>query len=93
VINILSERQADVSAAFAVSWSDKFGHADWRMDDGLPVLDGTLAHLTGTVSATFDGGDHLIVVMSVATIVENDTAALPLLYFRSSYRNITEAPA
>ncbi len=91
VVNILSDVQADVSAAFAVSGGDKFGRVAWRPDDdGLPVLDGTLAHLTGTISGTFDGGDHLIVVTAVSSIVESDPDALPLLYFRSAYHQVVE---
>jgi len=91
VINILAESQSAVSAAFSVSGGDKFAGVGWEPDaGGMPVLTGTLAHLTGNVVATHDGGDHLIVVVAVESIVEYALEALPLLYFRSAYHQIRE---
>ncbi|MDQ1745933.1 MAG: flavin reductase [Frankiaceae bacterium] len=52
---------------------------------GAPLLDGSLAWLEFRTWATYDGGDHTIVVGEVVGM-ELGADGEPLLYFRSSYR-------
>jgi flavin reductase (DIM6/NTAB) family NADH-FMN oxidoreductase RutF len=52
---------------------------------GAPLLDGCLAWLELRTWATYDGGDHTIVVGEVVGM-QAGADAPPLLYFRSEYR-------
>jgi flavin reductase (DIM6/NTAB) family NADH-FMN oxidoreductase RutF len=52
---------------------------------GAPLLGGSLAWLEFRTWATYDGGDHTIVVGEVVGM-EVGVEAPPLLYFRSDYR-------
>jgi len=52
---------------------------------GAPLLDGALAWLEFQTWATYDGGDHTIVVGEVVGMQAGADSA-PLLYFRSEYR-------
>jgi flavin reductase (DIM6/NTAB) family NADH-FMN oxidoreductase RutF len=52
---------------------------------GAPLLDGCLGWLEFRTWATYDGGDHTIVVGEVAGMQAGGDGP-PLLYFRSEYR-------
>lgn len=52
---------------------------------GAPLLDGSLAWLEFETWATYDGGDHTIVVGKVVNM-QVGADQPPLLYFRSEYR-------
>lgn len=53
---------------------------------GSPILTGGLAWVDCQVWATYDGGDHVIVVGEVVALGEgSDAAAAPLLYDRGGY--------
>lgn len=52
---------------------------------GAPLLDGCLGWLEFRTWATYDGGDHTIVVGEVAGMQTGGEGS-PLLYFRSEYR-------
>lgn len=52
-----------------------------------PLLDGSLAWLECRTWATYDGGDHTIVVGEVVGVQPGEDAA-PLLYYRSDYRTL-----
>lgn len=56
---------------------------------GSPLLADGLAWIDCEVWATYDGGDHLIVVGEVVALDETaDAAALPLLYDRGDYAHV-----
>jgi flavin reductase (DIM6/NTAB) family NADH-FMN oxidoreductase RutF len=78
-------------------WSDRFaepgrppgdeqfdGVPTIRRTTGAPVLDGAVAWLDCQVWASYDGGDHVIVVGEVVDLDVGE-ADDPLLYFRSGY--------
>lgn len=91
-VSILAADQQPAAAYFATreraglaadqfeGWPSRPGPAT-----GAPLLDGSLAWLEFRTWATYDGGDHTIVVGEVASI-EVGADAEPLLYFRSDYR-------
>jgi flavin reductase (DIM6/NTAB) family NADH-FMN oxidoreductase RutF len=56
---------------------------------GAPLLEGALAWLELRTWATYDGGDHTIVVGEVVDVAVGAEEA-PLLYYRSDYRTITD---
>jgi hypothetical protein len=83
--NILGDAHRDMAVDFAVSGADKFASGEWRSSpNGLPRLEGALAHIECVVDTTYPAGDHHIVVGSVQTVAA-ETDALPLLFYRSKF--------
>ncbi|HSV81763.1 MAG TPA: flavin reductase [Ramlibacter sp.] len=61
VVNIMADDQVHVANQFAKSGGDKFsGVAVHAGRGGVPVIDGTAAHLQCRKVATYPGGDHTI---------------------------------
>jgi len=91
-VNVLSEGQELLSAAFARSSSgDKFvGIAFEVGDTGCPFLADCLTHLECAREAVHDAGDHLIVVGRVLRLAQR-AEGRPLLYFRGRYARLDEA--
>ena len=84
-INILGDAHRDMAVDFAVSGADKFASGEWRPSpNGLPRLEGALAHIECVVDTTYPAGDHHIVVGSVQAVAA-ETDALPLLFYRSKF--------
>src|SRR3954454_16386460 len=98
-VSMLTAEQADVSQWFAARerrgagqfaalevWSGRHTRA--------PILTGSLGWLACRTWATYDGGDHTIVVGEVLSLGAGepiDTSAL--LYWSSDYREMTESGA
>lgn len=88
-VSVLTAGQADVSRWFATKehrGEDRF--AGWELQPGArtgaPLLCDALAWFECRTWATYDGGDHTIVVGEVLDLtVHRDTT--PLLYFRGGY--------
>jgi len=88
-VTVLPATQQDVASWFATRGRpgvDQFTGqtAEPGRATGAPILDGALAWFECRTWATYDGGDHTIVVGEVLDMgCGEDTPAL--LYFRSSY--------
>ncbi|MDT3443274.1 MULTISPECIES: flavin reductase family protein [unclassified Pseudofrankia] len=84
-VNVLAEDQQDVSTAFGSKTAAKFDAVPWHATDrGAVVLDNVLAWVHCDIDATYDGGDHQIVVGAVRQMhILRDHG--PLLYFRGGY--------
>ena len=66
------------------------GVATTTMATGSPLLVGGLAWLDCRVWASYDGGDHVIVVGEVIDLeASDDPSAVPLLYHRGDYAQLT----
>lgn len=90
-VNVLSNRQQDVSATFGAPGSDKFKSIRWDASpDGLPVLRNNLTWVECAVETVVDGGDHWIVVGRALTLGEV-LQDKPLLFYRGGYLS-TEHP-
>jgi flavin reductase (DIM6/NTAB) family NADH-FMN oxidoreductase RutF len=95
-VSVLSVEQVDEAAWFATRGAPGVDQFDGRRDVrpgavlGMPLLTGSLATFECRTWATYDGGDHTIVVGEVldATIRHQGD---PLLYFASAYRGIAPA--
>jgi len=88
VVNILSEDQEELSGRFAKSGGDKFGPLPFSTNqDGVPVLENTLAHLECRIIETHEGGDHVIHIGEVQHAEVR--GGRPLLYFQGKYRHLT----
>ncbi|GAB36046.1 3-hydroxy-9,10-secoandrosta-1,3,5(10)-triene-9,17-dione monooxygenase reductase subunit [Gordonia otitidis] len=90
-VNILSNRQQDVSAAFGAPGDDKFAGIAWDPSPaGLPVIRHGLTWVECSVERVDDGGDHHIVIGRALTLGEV-LQDKPLLFYRGGYLS-TEHP-
>jgi flavin reductase (DIM6/NTAB) family NADH-FMN oxidoreductase RutF len=88
-VNILAEDQEDISSHFAKSGGDKFGALRCSTNlDGIPILEGTLAHLECRIIETHEGGDHVIHIGEVQRA--EIRGGRPLLYFQGKYRHLDD---
>ena len=85
-INVLARHQQALASAFAskAPEAEKFQGVAHREIDGVPVLDGVVAWLTGEVRELLEGGDHVIAVTEVRST--EAPGGDPLVYFRGAYR-------
>lgn len=92
VINILSKDQMELSRHFASSATDKFaGQATTAGWNGIPMLDGALAHIECRTEDSHDGGDHVIKIgraLNVRTF-EGD----PLMFVQGRYAVPADHPS
>lgn len=87
-VSMLERSQADVSGRFASRSDDKFsGITTRRGTNGVPLIDGAICTLECRVQNELPGGDHTIFVGEVLDAQTSEGA--PLVYHRSSYREIT----
>lgn len=87
-VSILAQAQADVSGKFASKAEDKFAGINTRRGEhGFPLIDGAICTLECRVHSELPGGDHTIFVGEVLDSSTSDGP--PLVYYRSSYREIT----
>jgi 3-hydroxy-9,10-secoandrosta-1,3,5(10)-triene-9,17-dione monooxygenase reductase component len=85
-INMLAVGQEQVSHAFATKRpsEEKFAEVDYRLEDGVPVLNGCLAWLVCALESEFRRGDHVVAIGEVVA-GESSAERSPLLYYRSAY--------
>jgi flavin reductase (DIM6/NTAB) family NADH-FMN oxidoreductase RutF len=97
-VNVLAADQEDVSRWFArrgrpdddehiERWAFWVGEAA-----GAAVFDGVLAALECRTYATYDGGDHTLLVGEVLAMSADRPDADPLLYFKGVYRALASGP-
>lgn len=90
-VNVLAADQERVCRALSVSGGDKFADVAWQAGPhGDPVIEGVVAWIGCTIEVVHDAGDHHIVVGRVDDL-DADTAASPLLFFRSQYGHLVSA--
>ncbi|HBP13967.1 MAG TPA: hypothetical protein DD457_02110 [Gammaproteobacteria bacterium] len=84
-INILGEGQDNVSEAFAVV--GEVAAIGWQPSgaSGMPVLEGSIAHIDCRLRTEHEAGDHTIVIADVVDLEVHDQTSRPLVYFRGSY--------
>jgi len=88
-VSVLSAAQQPLAALFATRGRPGIDQFDGQSAHpgkltGAPILDGALAWFECRTWASYDGGDHAIVVGEVLDLGCGDDAA-GLLYFRSAY--------
>jgi flavin reductase len=88
-VSVLGSKQQDDAAWFAkrgVAGADQFAGRDTTHGavTGSPLLSRALAWFECRTWATYDGGDHTIIVGEVVDLAVGDVDR-PLLYFRSQY--------
>jgi flavin reductase (DIM6/NTAB) family NADH-FMN oxidoreductase RutF len=90
-VNVLEEKQEDVSRRFAAPGRAKlqgFAFAVGKL--GLPLVPGALAHVECRVRSFHDEGDHAVWVGEVRSLSAHP--GRPLLYHSGSYRTLDGAP-
>lgn len=95
-LSILSEHQAELSERFAdparPAGAAQFeGIVTERATTGSPILPDVLAWIDCRVWASYDGGDHRIIVGEVVDMGLGGQEE-PLVYFRSAYTNAPRPP-
>ncbi len=89
VVNILGEHQEAISTRFAKSGGDKFSDLPHSLNQaGVPILEGTLAHLECSITETLEGGDHVIHIGHVEHA--ESRGGRPLLFFEGRYRHVRD---
>lgn len=90
-VNVLSDTQeflADRFAGRAPLVNPRFEGVKHRLSgSGNPILEDGLVWFDCSMQATFDGGDHAIVVGDVRE-AGRGAGTMPLLYFDGSYREL-----
>ena len=86
-ISILASDQAAISNRFASRADDKFeGVATRTGVNGVPLIEGAICTIECRLREALPGGDHSIFVGEVQEVATAD--GKPLVYFRSSYRDL-----
>jgi flavin reductase (DIM6/NTAB) family NADH-FMN oxidoreductase RutF len=87
-INVLQAGQDALSGQFAskLPLDRKFDAVDYRLEQGVPVLDEALAWLVCDVRETLPGGDHTIGVGAVVAMGHGE--GHPLVWYRGSYTTV-----
>jgi 3-hydroxy-9,10-secoandrosta-1,3,5(10)-triene-9,17-dione monooxygenase reductase component len=84
VVNVLAADQVSVSNHFARQQDDKFKGMDYSLnEEGVPVLPGCAANFECKLHATYEGGDHTIIVGEVIRFNTSDRNAL--LFHQGAY--------
>jgi len=81
--SVLAQDQVELSNRFARPGTEKFVTVDWRPGiAGVPLMPNPAAHFECTQYATFDGGDHLVILGHVERFARYDRRALVFAHGR-----------
>jgi 3-hydroxy-9,10-secoandrosta-1,3,5(10)-triene-9,17-dione monooxygenase reductase component len=88
-VNVLAADQQAIATVFATKAGEaaKFQGVGWSEVNGVPVLDGVVAWLTGEIDQLVPGGDHMIGITRVTGA--HDAGGEPLLHFNGEYRALS----
>lgn len=83
IVNVLSDMQHDTCLRFAKSGSDKFAGVKTTPGfQGVPLVDGSVAHFDCLVEQAITAGDHELYIGRVVS-VQSDRSLAPLIFHRS----------
>ena len=87
-VNILSPEQEGLSRRFAGAEPNRFLGVSYHENErGIPVIDGTVAHIECEKHTAVPGGDHTVFI---GLVVGGDaTDRRPLLYYRGGYAGLS----
>jgi flavin reductase (DIM6/NTAB) family NADH-FMN oxidoreductase RutF len=92
-VNVLSEKQEDISRIFAATTEPEEGRlqgvAFTTGPNGAPLIDNCLAYISCEIAVEHHGGDHTIFIASV-TEGEVASEGRPLLFYRGGYRQMAD---
>ncbi|MFI1018733.1 flavin reductase family protein [Streptomyces sp. NPDC020965] len=88
-LSVLSHGQGAVCRRLASREVNRFDGVAWKATpEGAVVIEDAALWLTARVSATYDGGDHEIVLMELLT-AELFSGVEPLVFHTSQFRELT----
>ena len=89
-LNMLRADQGTLSRVFAskLPEHEKFAGVSHHIEDGVPIIEGTLAWMTCDLEELHPGGDHTIGVGAVRAMMPGDAHGDPLVWYRGDYRGI-----
>ncbi len=93
-VNLLAADQVEVSEAMASRRDDRFAGIAWVPSEfsGSPRITGVLGYVDCTIEATYDAGDHEVVIGRVQYLEAYDEPPTdPLLFFGGRYRRLHDA--
>lgn len=91
-VNVLSDRQHELCAAFARRGTDRFAACAWEPGaNGAPRLAGALAWIECELESALPAGDHVAVLGRVAALHAADERALPLVFHRGRLARLERA--
>ncbi|MFD1880613.1 flavin reductase family protein [Paracoccus pacificus] len=83
-VNVLAERQKDVSATFARPVEDRFADLDWHTGTaGSPIIEGASAWFDCAVWQVVEAGDHAILIGQIKDFAASQEPGLG--YYRGAY--------
>ena len=90
-VSVLNEDQEALARHFAHRGRDlrtQFDAVEWRPAplSGAPLIAGALSWLECQTAAAHEAGDHTVVVGRVLATSPDSVAAVPLTYYRGTYR-------
>lgn len=90
-INVLSDRQEEISSRFSRKWEERFVDVKWRPGTtGVPLLADVPVALECVITQMVSAGDHWIVIGRALHTMINEGP--PLAYFDSAYGKVTRRP-
>src|ERR1700722_292975 len=89
-VNILSSEQERLAGVFAskLPESEKLDGVEHRFEDGVPVIEGSLAWATCELRELIAGGDHTIAIGEVTAMGLG--SGEPLLWYAGRYHGLPE---
>lgn len=92
-VNVLADDQEWLASQFARSGTDKWRGVDWSPGThGVPRIAGATLWCEGTIAAVHEGGDHLIVVVRVESLIAPLAPSPPLIFHEGSFRVLGDDP-
>lgn len=95
-VNILSAGQEELAGRFGRAEGPANSHSlagiDWRLEDGIPRIEGAIAWLGCRVDRLIDAGDHLIVlgIPVTAEVTAADGPGRPMLFWSGRYAALAD---
>ena len=87
-VNVLAQEQTELADRFAgrggAGRNPFAGVRHWLTPDGLPLIDGALAHLVCRLAAVHPAGDHDLFLREVEEV--RRSPGTPLVFFAGGYR-------
>lgn len=92
-VNVLTSEQEELAGVFAskLPESEKLDGVAHRLEDGVPIIDGTLAWATCRVRELIPGGDHTITIGEVISMGLG--GGKPLVWYGGRYHSWPPAHA
>ncbi len=89
-VNIFASHHAEASRRFSARGVDRFAGIAWHAGPNGPLLDEAVAWIECAIDATYEAGDHLIVVGAVEGLGTHADATEPLVFFRGRYGSFSD---